>query len=205
MTVGDRIRQTREDKDITQTKLAQMIGLSDKSSISKIEKSGDDVSLKNIERIAEALNVTPSYLMGWNDMPNQLSIYDLDENYQITNESINENFERMYYNKSFYKINPVKLENEIKKKKMTIEEFADKLGWMELYVREILSSNSYPINQDDINKICSVLGIDSDAIFDRTYTLADAKNIVIELDINDIKELITYAQGILDYKSRKKQ
>lgn len=67
LTVADRIKQLREDLDMTQTDLAIALGLSDKSSVSKIEKSGNDITLKNVERIAKVLNVTPSYLMGWEE------------------------------------------------------------------------------------------------------------------------------------------
>lgn len=54
------------------------MGLLDKSSVSKIEKSGNDITLKNIERIAKILKVTPSYLMGWvpspDDLPSLLAV-----------------------------------------------------------------------------------------------------------------------------------
>ena len=72
LTVADRIKQIREDLDMTQTDLAIALGLSDKSSVSKIEKSGNDITLKNVERIAKVLNVTPSYLMGWEEADSAL-------------------------------------------------------------------------------------------------------------------------------------
>lgn len=99
MTVGERIREQREARDMTQTELAKRLGLSDRSSISKIEKSGDDITLKNIERIAEVLNINPSYLMGWVDLPGQFHLSDLDDDMKITRESINKNFESMYSSK----------------------------------------------------------------------------------------------------------
>lgn len=65
MTVADRIKAMREYQGLTQEELAKKIGYADKTSISKIENSGDDVSMKKVRRIADALGVRSSYLMGW--------------------------------------------------------------------------------------------------------------------------------------------
>lgn len=67
MTVADRIRLKREELNISQEELAKMIGNKDKSTISKIEKSGDKITMKNIKRIADALGVSSQYLLGWED------------------------------------------------------------------------------------------------------------------------------------------
>lgn len=67
MTVADRIRDKRNELGISQSELARRIGTKDRSTISQIENSGDNITMKNIIRIAEALNVTPHYLMGWDD------------------------------------------------------------------------------------------------------------------------------------------
>lgn len=69
MTVADRIRISREAAAMTQDELAKRAGYKDKTSISKIENSGDDISLKKVRRIAEALDVEITYLMGWS--PNE--------------------------------------------------------------------------------------------------------------------------------------
>lgn len=65
MTVADRIKYRRESLGMSQEELAKRIGLKDKSSITKIEKAGDKISLKNIEKISEALSVSVQFLMGW--------------------------------------------------------------------------------------------------------------------------------------------
>lgn len=65
MTIGDRIKNRREELNMSQNDLAVKLGLKDKSSISKIEKSKDDVSLKNVEKMALALNCSIPFLMGW--------------------------------------------------------------------------------------------------------------------------------------------
>ena len=69
MTVADRIKLKREELNLSQEELAKKIGNKDKSTISKIEKSGNDITMKNIQRIADALGVTSQYLMGWEDVP----------------------------------------------------------------------------------------------------------------------------------------
>ena len=67
MTVADRIKNKRIELNMTQKELSDKIGTKDRSSISKIESKGNDISMKDIVRIAEALGVTPQYLLGWED------------------------------------------------------------------------------------------------------------------------------------------
>lgn len=67
MTVADRIKNKRIELDMTQKELSDKIGTKDRSSISKIEAKGDDITMKDIVRIASALGVTPQYLLGWED------------------------------------------------------------------------------------------------------------------------------------------
>ena len=65
MKIGERIRLERERKGWTQEEMAARCGYKGKSSISKIECSGDELSSKKIKRCAEVLDVPVSYLMGW--------------------------------------------------------------------------------------------------------------------------------------------
>ena len=67
MDIGTRIRKERERRGWTQEDLAVKCGYKYKSSISKIESAGDEISSKKIKRVAEVLNVPISYLMGWED------------------------------------------------------------------------------------------------------------------------------------------
>jgi len=59
------IKNLRVENQLTQTELADKTGYSDKSMIAKIEKGQIDLPQSKIEQFAEALNVTPAYLMGW--------------------------------------------------------------------------------------------------------------------------------------------
>mgnify|MGYP002519660890 CR=1 FL=1 len=68
--IGERIRQKRKQLGITQDALAQMAGYTSRSSINKIEKGLVDLPRSKIVEIAEALNTTPAYLMGWEEEKN---------------------------------------------------------------------------------------------------------------------------------------
>ena len=65
MTVAERIREKRKDLNLLQEELAERAGYRDKTSISKLENSGNDISMKQVKRIAAALGCTTAYLMGW--------------------------------------------------------------------------------------------------------------------------------------------
>ena len=77
MTVADRIKKLRECKNMTQEELAHMIGLKDRSSIAKIEKSGNDITLKYIEKLAPALGCTIRYLMVFDSQPLDIELQEL--------------------------------------------------------------------------------------------------------------------------------
>ena len=65
MTIGDRIKKLRKDRDMTQEELAKCID-SKKQTIYKYENNiVTNIPSDKIEKIAEALETTPSYLMGW--------------------------------------------------------------------------------------------------------------------------------------------
>ena len=65
MTVGQRIQERREQLGLSQTQLATRMGYSNRSAISRAETSGDEIGANRIKKFAEALNCSPSYLMGW--------------------------------------------------------------------------------------------------------------------------------------------
>lgn len=67
MTIGDRIRKRREELHLTQSELAKRMGYSDKSAVCKAETCGDNIQTRKIEKFANALGVSISYLMGWEE------------------------------------------------------------------------------------------------------------------------------------------
>ena len=66
MTIGERIKYRREELGLTQEELAKKCGYKSRSSINKIELSRE-LPLKKISLMADALETTPSYLMGWEE------------------------------------------------------------------------------------------------------------------------------------------
>ena len=66
MTVGERIRNRREQLQMSQDELAKKIGYKSRSSINKFETSRS-LPLDKVELVAKALECPPSYLMGWMD------------------------------------------------------------------------------------------------------------------------------------------
>jgi transcriptional regulator with XRE-family HTH domain len=68
MELADRVRCRREALGLTQDDLAKRMGYKSRVSINKIE-NGRPVSQKIIARLAEALNVSIPYLMGWDETP----------------------------------------------------------------------------------------------------------------------------------------
>lgn len=75
MTIADRIKLKRLEKDMSQTELAIRAGYNNKTAISKLEHAGDDISMKQVKRVAMALNVTPAFLMGWENAPVKIEAY----------------------------------------------------------------------------------------------------------------------------------
>lgn len=65
MTIGERIRNRRQELGMTQEELAKRLGYKSKASINKIELGIQDLPQKKIASFASALLTTPENLMGW--------------------------------------------------------------------------------------------------------------------------------------------
>lgn len=65
--IGKRIRQLREQKEWSQDELATRLGYKSRSSVNKIELGERNLTQSKIKQIADALNTTPAYIMGWAD------------------------------------------------------------------------------------------------------------------------------------------
>lgn len=70
MTKGQRIKSQRECLGISQTELANKIGVS-KQTLYKYENDiVTNIPSDVIERLSHCLEVSPAYIMGWNDFVN---------------------------------------------------------------------------------------------------------------------------------------
>lgn len=75
MTIGERISKRRDELGYTQEELAKLLGYKDRTSISKMEKA-DNMGLDRVEKVAKALKCEPSYLMGWEEVPDVTEVSD---------------------------------------------------------------------------------------------------------------------------------
>lgn len=67
--IGSRILELRKQAGLTQQELANKVGYKSKSAINKIELGLRDISQSKIVLFANALNVSPAYLMGIEEKP----------------------------------------------------------------------------------------------------------------------------------------
>ena len=68
MKIGERIKYRREELGLSQDELARRLGYKSRSSINKIENDASGLPQTKIAAIANALQTTPSYIMGWVEM-----------------------------------------------------------------------------------------------------------------------------------------
>lgn len=62
VAIGVRLRRLRQEKSLTQSQLAKLTGVR-QSHISKIENNRSSVSIETLEKIANALGVSPGRLI----------------------------------------------------------------------------------------------------------------------------------------------
>lgn len=67
MNIGEKIRNAREDMDISQKQIADMIPMN-QSNYSKIERDIQEPSLEQLRRICQILNLDPRYLLNLGEM-----------------------------------------------------------------------------------------------------------------------------------------
>ena len=76
MNTGERVAMLRKKLGLSQDKLVEMVGYSERSGIAKIENGNVDLPASKIKALAKALNTTEIYLMALEDdvMYNKASI-----------------------------------------------------------------------------------------------------------------------------------
>ena len=67
MTIGERIKQRRQELEWSQRELAARMKYSHHSTLARIESGKVDVSQTRIVQFSEVLGVSVAYLMGWED------------------------------------------------------------------------------------------------------------------------------------------
>lgn len=66
-SIGDRIRIRRQELGMTQEELAKKLGYASRVSVNKIELNGRNLTQTKIKLLADILETTPAYIMGWDD------------------------------------------------------------------------------------------------------------------------------------------
>ena len=85
-TIGNRIRKRREQLDLSQDELAKRLGFKSRSSINKIELDERNLTQSRIKAISDALETTPSYIMGWDELDEQVDLEKLRQDIQKEGE-----------------------------------------------------------------------------------------------------------------------
>ncbi|MFS7403990.1 helix-turn-helix domain-containing protein [Carnobacterium maltaromaticum] len=63
-TLGERIKFLREGKNLTQTELAEILGMKTYTTVSKWESNDNFPKGKDLKKLAETFNVSSDYLLG---------------------------------------------------------------------------------------------------------------------------------------------
>lgn len=139
MTIGDRVRKLRISKGWTQSELAKKMGYKSKSSIAHIE-NGRDIPRSMVVTLADILDTSPSYLMGW------------EEELDISETSLT--------------VLPEKIKEARKKAGLSQKELAEKLD-MNLRTYGSYERGERDVSTAVLLKICKTLNISSDYLLGR--------------------------------------
>lgn len=112
MTIGERIKKIRIDKGLTQKQVGQLSGMAD-SAIRKYELGVQNPKVETIQRIADALGVSASFLIGFDEKivnPTQYSPEEIKEIQQGAWDAYKSHIEestgtRAQLLNNFYKLN----------------------------------------------------------------------------------------------------
>ena len=67
MSIGEKVRNAREDMDLSQRDMANLIPMN-QSNYSKIERDVQEPNLEQLRRICQILNLDPRYLLNLGDL-----------------------------------------------------------------------------------------------------------------------------------------
>ncbi len=88
---------------MTQEELAKKLGYANRSSVNKVETSRE-LSNKKVKLFADALNTTPAYLMGWDDVEWNPKTQEISVDDHAMDKKYNQLIDRMKSNKDFEEI-----------------------------------------------------------------------------------------------------
>lgn len=76
---GERVKARRKAMGLTQLDLALRMGFKSKQAISHIEAGDRNLKQSQVAALAAALNVTPAYLMGWEETEREKMISEIHD------------------------------------------------------------------------------------------------------------------------------
>lgn len=130
----DNIRKRRQQLNMTQEQLADKMGYSEKSMISKIEKGKVNLSERKIEQFAKVLQISPVELMGYVFEPEVQKQLDEIEAWEKEYGPPLETYEKMAEEYKDYEFNKptdkILLQIAAKTEYMTTEELEDILNYV---------------------------------------------------------------------------
>ncbi len=88
-TIGYRIRVRREELGLSQEELGKRLGYKSRSSINKIELDQRNLTQPKIKAIADALETTPAYIMGWTASKQNTNTQIQSEQITLSSHEIN--------------------------------------------------------------------------------------------------------------------
>lgn len=147
MEIGERIKSLREFKKLTQEQVGHAIGVN-KATVNRYETGVIDIKRTVAIKLAEVLETSPSYLMGWEDYPFQLK------------EMAEKEIEKRGTMVPIEALN-IRLEKALENKKMKILELSQRTNISENTLRGYLSGCMRP-STDNIYLISRELEISQD-------------------------------------------
>lgn len=95
MTIGERIKNIRIERGLTQEDLAKRMGYKTRSAICQVERNGDNITSDRIAAFAEALGVSIQALMGWEEPAPSASAMDIAKAFEAADKETQEMVKRL--------------------------------------------------------------------------------------------------------------
>lgn len=94
MSIGDKIRQRRQEKGWSLRELSRRMGYANQSTVARIEKGEIDIPQSKVVKFAEVLGVSVSYIMGWDEEIEKRPVEMAERHFEIImDEDINDIFD----------------------------------------------------------------------------------------------------------------
>lgn len=181
MGIHDRIKMRRKELDLSADAVAEALGVS-RATVYRYESSDiEKMPLDVLGPLSKVLKCTPAYLMGWEDLE--------------------------FPNPYIYHLNSKRLQDEIEFNRLTIDELAERVGVIPVYMNSIVYE-SVSVDLETANKIADTLNVHLDDILDGishsnivrapSPQFADIKDAITSLSTSELKELYLKIDNELD-------